>query len=125
VRIWAPWNLECEDVVSIADEAIVYNPQAVRLGSHCTISQQAYLCGATHDCDDPAFRLVAAPIRIGRYAWICARASVLPGVHVGDGAVLGLGAVAARDLRPWTIYAGLPARRIRERKRVNSDPARS
>src|SRR5882672_12361864 len=39
-RIWAPWNLVCEDVVAIADEAIVYNPALVRIGSHAVISQQ-------------------------------------------------------------------------------------
>src|SRR5262245_55802132 len=63
-RIWAPWNLHCEDVVAIADEAIVYNPAPVWLGSHSTVSEQAYLCGASHDYRDPAFPMVSAPIRL-------------------------------------------------------------
>ncbi|HKQ30644.1 MAG TPA: putative colanic acid biosynthesis acetyltransferase [Burkholderiales bacterium] len=116
-RIWAPWNLVCDDVAAIADEAIVYNPEPVVLGSHCVVSQQAYLCGATHDYDDPAFPLIAAPIRIGAYAWICARATVQSGVRIGDGAVLGLGAVATKDLAPWSVNAGIPARKIRNRVR--------
>ena len=61
--------------------------------------------------------MVSAPITIERYAWVCARASVMPGVTIGEGAVLGLGSVASRDLEPWSVYAGLPARKIRERKR--------
>jgi putative colanic acid biosynthesis acetyltransferase WcaF len=61
--------------------------------------------------------MIARPIEIGRYAWICARACVLPGVTVGDGAVLGLGSVAARDLEEWCVYAGAPAKRVRQRKR--------
>lgn len=117
-RIWAPWNLECEDVVCIADEAIVYNPARVFLGSHCVISQQAYLCGATHDYTDPTFRMVSAPITIERYAWICARASVQMGITVREGAVLGLGGVAVGDLDPWSIYVGVPARRVKARPRV-------
>jgi putative colanic acid biosynthesis acetyltransferase WcaF len=116
-RIWAPWNLVCEDAVGIADEAVIYNPAPVTLGAHCVVSQQAYLCGATHDYNDPTFRLVAAPIVIGPYAWICARATVQPGLRVGEGAVLALGAVATRDLDPWTVYAGVPARRIKDRAR--------
>lgn len=117
-RIWAPWNLECEDVVAIADEAIVYNPARITLGSHAIISQQAYLCGATHDYTDPGFPMVSAPIVVGRYAWIGARATVQSGVTVGEGAILGLGAIATRDLDPWTVYAGIPARAVKKRPRI-------
>ena len=116
-RIWAPWNLVCGDVVAIADEAVIYNPARVLLGSHCTVSQQAYLCCATHDYDDPAFRLTSAPIEVGAYAWVCARATVQAGVRIAEGAVLGLGAVATHDLEPWSINVGVPARKIKERKR--------
>lgn len=118
-RIWAPWNLVCEDTVSIADEAEIYNPALVTLRSHSIISQQAYLCGATHDYDDPAFPMIWAPISVGRYAWIGARAVVQMGVTVGDGAILGLGSIATRDLEAWTIYAGVPARRIKARHRAD------
>jgi len=114
-RIWAPWNLVCGDVVAIADEVIVYNPSLITLGSHSTISQQAYLCGATHDYDMPEFPMVSSPISVGAYAWVCARAAVQPGVSVGDGAILGFGSIATRDLEPWSVYAGIPARRIKNR----------
>jgi putative colanic acid biosynthesis acetyltransferase WcaF len=40
-----------------------------------------------------------------------------PGVNVGEGAVLGLGSVATRDLEPWSVYAGVPAVKVKERKR--------
>lgn len=115
-RIWAPWNLVCEDTVCIADEAVVYNPAPVLLQSHCVISQQAYLCGAGHDIDDPAFPMVSRPIVIGRYAWVAARATVCAGVKLGDGAVLGLGAVATRHLQAGGVYAGVPARWQRQRR---------
>lgn len=115
--IWAPWNLHCEDCVAIADGAVVYNPARVSIGSHAVVSQDAFLCAATHDYDDPAFPQVARPIELGRFTWICARATVMPGVRVGDGAVLGLGAIATRDLEAWSVYAGQPARRVRARAR--------
>ena len=117
VRIWAPWHLTCADTVAIADGVEIYNPAHLTLRTHAIVSQGAYLCGATHDYNDPAFPLISGEIDIGAYAWICARSTVLPGVQVGDGAVLGLGAVASRDLAPWTVYAGLPAREIATRKK--------
>jgi putative colanic acid biosynthesis acetyltransferase WcaF len=116
--------LVCGDVVAIADEAIVYNPAPVALGSHATISQQAYLCTATHDFESRLFPMVSSPISIGAYAWICARGVVQAGVSVGDGAVLGLGSIATRDLAPWVVYAGVPARRIKDRVISDEDKTR-
>lgn len=116
-RIWAPWNLICEDLVAIGQDAIIYNPAPVRLGSHSVISEQAFLCGATHDHNHPAFPMIWAPIEVGAYAWICARACVQMGVTIGEGSVLGLNAVATRDLEPWSVYVGAPARRVKARRR--------
>ena len=116
-RIWAPWNLFCADQVTVADGAEIYNPARVILGSHAILSQGAYLCGATHDYDDPAFPLVAYTMSIGAYAWVCARSSVAPGVNLADGAVLGLASVATHDLDAWGVYAGIPARKVKERSR--------
>jgi putative colanic acid biosynthesis acetyltransferase WcaF len=116
-KIWAPWNLICADQVTAGDGAEIYNPAPITFGSHAILSQDAYICGATHDYDDAAFPLLAYAMEFGPYAWICARASVAPGVNVGEGAVLGLGSVATRDLAPWTVYAGTPAVKVKERKR--------
>jgi len=118
-RVWAPWNLVCADLVAVGDGAEIYNPAPMSLGSHAIVSQNAYLCGATHDFDDPAFPLLAYAMNIGPYAWICARACVAPGINVGEGAVLGLASVATRDLEPWGVYAGAPALKVKDRKRVH------
>jgi putative colanic acid biosynthesis acetyltransferase WcaF len=85
------------------------------MGSHAIVSQQAYICGATHDYNDPSFPLISFPMSLGAYSWVCARASVCPGVNVGEGAVLGLGSVATHDLEPWTVYAGVPAQPVKQR----------
>ncbi|HTF63597.1 MAG TPA: hypothetical protein VK638_12930, partial [Edaphobacter sp.] len=57
------------------------------------------------------------------YSWVCARASVAPGVHMEEGAVLGLGSVATRNLEAWAIYAGVPAVKLKERKRPSTQEA--
>jgi putative colanic acid biosynthesis acetyltransferase WcaF len=118
-KIWAPWNLVCEDQVTAADGAEIYNAAPIHFGSHAIVSQGAYVCGATHDFNDPAFPLLAYTMTIGAYSWICARASVGPGVNVGEGAVLGLASVATRDLEPWTVYGGSPAVKVKDRVRPN------
>lgn len=116
-EIWAPWNLICEDLVVVADGAVLYNAAEIRLGSHAVVSQQAFLCTGTHDFDDPEFPMIVAPITLGSYAWVCARACVLPGVTMGDGAVLGLGSIGTRNMEAWQVYAGHPAQRVKARKR--------
>ena len=122
-KVWAPWNLICADQVTAADGAEIYNPAPITLGSHAILSQDAYVCAATHDYDDPAFPLIAYAMNIGAYAWVCARASVAPGVNMGEGAVLGLGSVATRNLEAWTVYAGAPAVKVKERRQVSSASA--
>ena len=117
-RVWAPWELECEDTVIVADRAELYNPAPLYLASHAILSQEAYLCGATHDYNNPAFPVVSFPMRVGRYAWVAARACVSPGVNVGEGAILGLASVATRDLEPWSIYAGVPAKKVKDRVKI-------
>lgn len=116
-RIWAPWNLVCEDRATLADDAELYNPSPIYMGSHAIVSQGAYVCGATHLYNDPNFTLVSSPTRLGAYSWVCARAIVSPGVSLGNGAVLGLGSIATRDLEAFGVYAGMPAKKIKERDR--------
>jgi len=116
-KVWAPWNLICADQVTAADGAEIYNPAPVSFGSHAILSQEAYVCGATHDYDDARFPLIAFTMHIGPYAWVCARASVAPGVNLGEGAVLGLGSVATRNLDAWGVYTGVPALKVKERFR--------
>jgi putative colanic acid biosynthesis acetyltransferase WcaF len=117
-KIWAPWNLQCADLVAVADAAEIYNPAPMQFGSHAIVSQGAFLCGATHDFDDPGFPLLSYTSSFGAYSWICARAVVMPGVNIGEGAVLGLASVATRDLEAWGVYAGMPATKVKERKHL-------
>jgi putative colanic acid biosynthesis acetyltransferase WcaF len=117
-KVWAPWNLICEDCCTLGDQAEIYNPSPIYLESHCIVSQQAYLCGATHDYNHPDFPMISFRMRLGAYSWICARASVSPGVQVGTGAVLGLGSVANEDLEPWTVYFGVPAVKVKMRAKI-------
>lgn len=120
-KVWAPWNLYCADQVTAANGAEIYNPAPMHFGTHAIVSQGAYLCGATHDYNRADFPLLAYEMRFGAYSWICARASVGPGVQVAEGAVLGLASVATRSLEAWTVYAGNPAVALKPRTRTQPD----
>jgi putative colanic acid biosynthesis acetyltransferase WcaF len=113
--IYFPWNLDIGDWSAIGEYAYIYNLGQVRIGTHVTISQRAHLCAGTHDYTHPALPLLKPPITIEDQAWICADAFVGPGVTVGEGAVVGARAVVVKDVKPWEIVAGNPARFIKMR----------
>ncbi len=73
------------------------------------------LCTATHNYNDPEFRLVTRPVVIGPRAWIGARAFVGPGVTVGEGAVVGAASAVFHSVEPWTVVGGNPARLLKQR----------
>jgi putative colanic acid biosynthesis acetyltransferase WcaF len=87
----------------------------VKIGSHVTVSQYSYLCCATHDYEDPNMPLIALPIVIQDQAWVCADVFVAPGVTIGQGAVVGARASVFKDVEPWAVVAGNPARFIKKR----------
>lgn len=115
VSVWAPWNLEVGTDASIGHHVDVYSVAPIRIGAHATVSQYCFLCSASHDPSDPNMRLVSSPIVIKDQAWVCAGAYVLPGVTVGQGAVVGAASVVTKDVPDWCIVAGNPSRYIRER----------
>lgn len=114
-QIYMPWNLSIGAWSSIAEDALVYNLGPVTIGTCVTVSHRAHLCAGTHDHEDPAFPLLKPPIVVGDNAWVCTEAFVGPGVTVGEGAVIAARGVAVRDVEPWAIVAGNPARPIQTR----------
>lgn len=116
-RVWYPPGLEMAAYASLGPGVICYNMARITLGERAVVSQRAHLCCGDHDIDGTEFALVRRPIHIGAQAWVAAEAFVGPGVTLGDGAVLGARAVAFRDLEPWTIHIGNPARLHRRRPR--------
>jgi putative colanic acid biosynthesis acetyltransferase WcaF len=114
-RVWAPWNLTMGPHSAIDDRVEVYNVDRITLEEGAMVSQFAFLCTASHDIADPGRRLVTAPIRLARSSWVCAGAFVNLGTSVGEGAVVAARAVVTKDVAPWTVVAGNPARFIKPR----------
>lgn len=87
------------------------------IGDYVDISPGVWILTDGHDMNDPLFREILAPVSIGNHAWIGSRAMILPGVTVGEGAVVAAGAVVTRDVEPYTVVGGVPARQIGTRNR--------
>jgi putative colanic acid biosynthesis acetyltransferase WcaF len=116
VRVKFPWRLVVGDNSWIGEDVWIDNLVPVTIGRNCCISQAVYLCCGSHDWSRPSFDLITRTIVIKDGAWLAARSAVAPGVTVGEGAVLGLGSVATKDLISWKVYMGVPAEEIRDRE---------
>ena len=113
--IYYPWKLEIGANSSIGEWALIYNLGPVAIGARSTISQRAHLCAGTHDYQNPALPLIKPPIKIGDEVWVCADAFVGPNISIGEGAVVGARAVVTRDVAPWAVVAGNPAKFVKTR----------
>lgn len=109
VRIYAPWNLTLGEWTCIGPRVEIYDKGPVRIGSETVISQDVWICTASHDISAPHMDLVTRPVAVGDHVWIAARAAVLPGVAIGDGAVIGACSVVTKDVAAWKVAAGNPA----------------
>jgi putative colanic acid biosynthesis acetyltransferase WcaF len=117
VKIWAPWQLEVHDGVGIADGVTLYNIERIEIGAHCVVSQGSHLCTGSHDYNSPNFQLIASPIVLAPYVWLCAETFVSPGVTLPEGCVIAPRSVVTKPLpTSWTVYAGSPARPVGKRK---------
>ena len=101
----------------LADWVDCYNVDSIRIGVDAlTVSQYSFLCTASRNYQDPSLPVVTAPITVADGAWITADVFVAPGVEVGEGAVALARATVLKDVAPWTVVAGNPARFVRNRR---------
>lgn len=115
-EVWQPWKLTIGENSWIDGGVKLYSVDEIKIGANAVISEGAFICTASHDIASPIFELTTAPITIGDSAWIASRAIVLPGVTIGEGAVVAAGSVVTKDVEPWTVVGGNPARALKRRE---------
>jgi putative colanic acid biosynthesis acetyltransferase WcaF len=115
VRIYMPWNLEMAEFSCLSPEVDCYNVDKIFIGAHSTVSQKTYLCSASHDVTKSTHPLITAPIIIEDQVWIGADAFIGMGVTIGQGAVVGATSSVYKNVSPWTIVGGNPAKFIKNR----------
>lgn len=89
----------------------------ITLGAHVNLSSEVAIYTQQHDPQSPSFAAVGGPVVIEDRAWVSSRTTILPGVTIGEGAVVAAGAIVTGDVAPYTIVGGIPARKIGERTR--------
>lgn len=114
-KVYYPANLIMDDYACLASDVDCYNVAPVHIGKFATVSQGAFLCTASHDITSPDNDLITAPIAVGDQAWVGAGAFVGMGVVVSEGAVVGARACVFKDVAPWTVVGGNPAKFIKKR----------
>jgi acetyltransferase-like isoleucine patch superfamily enzyme len=112
---WGAGGLSVGARSSIGQRCFIDARGGVRIDDDVSLSRDVLVLTATHDPDSPDFVTTLAPVRFESHSWVAARATVLPGVTVGEGAVVAAGSVVTADVAPYTIVGGVPARVLRKR----------
>lgn len=110
-----PKGLIIEDGVSIGPKCLLDARRGLTIRKSAVIAYEAIIWSLNHDYNDIHFCGKGAHTEIGAYAWICSRSIILPGVKVGEGAVVASGAIVTKDVPPYTIVGGIPAKIIGQR----------
>ncbi len=100
----------------IGEKVVLDGREKLVIGDHVDIASEVMIYNGEHDITDSKFKAVFAPVIIEDYVFIGPRVIVLPGVTIGKGAVVGAGAVVTKDVAPFTVVGGVPAKVIGERK---------
>lgn len=87
----------------------------LEIGNNISISPEVYIVSMEHDPDSPVFATRGERVIIEDNVWVGARAIITPGIRIGEGAVIGTGAVVTKNINPYRIAVGVPARELRDR----------
>ena len=114
-RFINPKELSIGEHTVIGHDCIFDARQGISIGSCVNLASETRIYTMQHDIDDPFFAPTGAPVTIEDYAYIGTRVLILPGVRIGKGAVVASGAVVTKDVAPYVMVGGVPAKFIRER----------
>lgn len=115
-KVSSPWNLIMHSNACVGPYVIVDNGSSVTIHKNATVSQHSYICTSSHDIYHKHHKLISAPIEICEDAWIAAGVFIGMGCIIGTGSVVGARAVVVKNVDPWTVVAGNPARKIKDRQ---------
>ncbi len=107
-RFTYPWKVAIGDYSWIGDDVVFYSVDRIQVGCHCVISQKSYLCTGSHDFQDPNFRLITAPIKIGNGTWIATDCFIAAGVTIGANSVIGARSSVFGNIPPQQVAWGTP-----------------
>lgn len=116
-EIRAPWNIHIGEGTVIGDKAILDGRSGIKIGKNVNFSTGVWIWTNQHKVNDISFGIEGKPVIIEDRVWLSNRTIILPGVTVGEGAVVAAGAVVTKSVEPFVISGGVPARKIGEREK--------
>lgn len=119
-RFYLPSGIQIGKDSIIGEGAVLDGRAQLRIGDHVDLASEVMIYNAEHDINDEKFGPITAEVTIEDYVFIGPRAIILPGITIGKGAVVGAGAVVTKDVKPFMVVGGVPAKEIGERQ--NKDP---
>lgn len=117
VRVFSPQRIVIGDNSVVHFDCILDGRCGLAIGNCVDIGHQVNIFTLQHDIDSADYRTEGGKVAIGNYAVIGGRATILPFVTIGEGAVVATGAVVTKDVAPYALVGGVPARFIRYRER--------
>lgn len=118
-RFYQPGNIKIGNDTIIGEGAVLDGRAQLTIGDHVDFASEVMVYNSQHDTGSENFHAISAPVVIEDYVFVGPRAIILPGVTIGKGAVVAAGAVVTKDIQPFEIVGGVPAKVIGERKNKN------
>lgn len=118
VDLRSPYRIGIGNGTVINKRCVLDGRGGLVIGNNVDIAQDTFIWTEQHDYNSPDYTSICKPVEIEDYVWIASRATVLPGVKIGRGAVVACGAIVTKDVPPLAIVGGVPARIIGYRKDV-------
>lgn len=119
VDVLFPKGLKLADNIAVGWFVDLDARGGIYIDHDTNISSHTKFITGSHDLDEPEFTASFKPIKIGHHCWIGTGAIVLQNVNIGDGAVIAAGAVVTKDIPPYEVWGGVPAKFIRKRQKVD------
>lgn len=112
----SPWNINIGDSV-IGTNYILDGRFGITITDAVCLGSDVYIWTAQHNVNDIYFSTSGktGPVIVERYTWLASRCTVLPNINIGEGVVVASGSIITKDCIPFSIYAGIPGKRISER----------